>query len=458
MNRLLPIIDEMDTIVDSRCTFSETPMVKNFLLLSEKDKLQVLADLVRQTILYSETPNPDFELKTLIGDDYTSSKVFINYVKFLGLYNDVRLAIGGSRKGIDLDGYNTSHFVVVVRDLNNKEYLVDTTPDIGYSFGEVKRKEDSNIYTYLTYVDEELDEIIYVIRKSMYEISKGLYRQGHIELYNCYKRLFDRECFNGLLLKFYDIVDKSSFFQLKNILEKEYGSKIKRLKELNIMNQEHKKRIINRWEEQLKFLLSHSKDNRAQQRIAQRIVGERKNSLTLNINGQNIKLNNITPRLFWELGCNVVLIKPSSFAVGVSASVTEYMIPDRSKIITSYDANLGAPSELGLKPMSYFHPHGMKYEQQMFGTSRIILIQDNAKKLNDRKHFIRETFVQKIAGHYVNWFDGSKMLWDPSLNTNMVHSTDDANETSIHFLTDYPEYQVFTRYNYPNPILRKEKK
>ena len=100
MNRLLPIIDEMDTIVDSRCTFSETPMVKNFLLLSEKDKLQVLADLVRQTILYSETPNPDFELKTLIGDDYTSSKVFINYVKFLGLYNDVRLAIGGSRKGI----------------------------------------------------------------------------------------------------------------------------------------------------------------------------------------------------------------------------------------------------------------------------------------------------------------------------------------------------------------------
>lgn len=72
--------------------------------------------------------------------------------------------------------------------------------------------------------------------------------------------------------------------------------------------------------------------------------------------------------------------------------------------------------------------------------------------------YINNNLIQKIAGHYVNWFDGSKMLWDPSLNTNMVHSTDDANETSIHFLTDYPEYQVFTRYNYPNPILRKEKK
>ena len=50
------------------------------------------------------------------------------------------------------------------------------------------------------------------------------------------------------------------------------------------------------------------------------------------------------------------------------------------------------------------------------------------------------------------------MLWDFNLNTNMVHSIDDANGISIHFLADYPEYQVFTRYNYPNPILRKEKK
>lgn len=36
MNRLLPIIGEMDTIVDSRCTFSETPMVKNFCCYQKK--------------------------------------------------------------------------------------------------------------------------------------------------------------------------------------------------------------------------------------------------------------------------------------------------------------------------------------------------------------------------------------------------------------------------------------
>lgn len=166
----------------------------------------------------------------------------------------------------------------------------------------------------------------------------------------------------------------------------------------------------------------------------------------------------MTPRLFWENGCNVVLIKPSSYLVGISASTIEYMIPNRNSIIASYDSNLGNQSELGLNPMSYFHPHGTKYQKQMEGPSKIILVKDDAKILNARKHFIRENFAQKINSKYVNWFDGSKVLWDTDLNTNLVHSTDDAVEASIHFLSGYPEYQLFTRYNYPNPRLRKEKK
>lgn len=108
--------------------------------------------------------------------------------------------------------------------------------------------------------------------------------------------------------------------------------------------------------------------------------------------------------------------------------------------------------------MSYFHPHGLKYEFQMNGLGKVILVNDEAKVLNERKHFIRKNFTQNIAGTYVTWFNGQKVLWDPNLNTNLVHSTDDAPEASIHFLAQYPEYQTFTRFNYPNPILRKEKK
>lgn len=458
MNNLLPKVDDLKTIVDSRETFSESPLTKDFKLLSENDQLQVLADIVRQTMKYDKYSNPDYDLDLLVGDDYTSSKVFINYLNDLGLYHSAFLVICGSREEIDIDGFNKSHFAVMVEDINNKKYLVDTTPDIGYSFGEVKNLHEDKVYTSFVIVNSEIDEFINVIRKTMYEISNGVYKPEHIELFKTYKKYFYRECFNGLLLKYNECIDTSKFTELQIIFNNEFNNKINELKMLEQENNIYKKEVLVKWKEQLKLLLEHSKDNKAQQKIAQRIIGESDTHLSINIFGEEINLNNLTPRFFWDNGCNVVLIKPSSFLVGVSASAIEYMIPDRRKIITSYDANLGERSELGLRPMCYFHPHGMKYQQQMLGPSRIILVQDNAKILNDRKHYIRRNYANKINGNYVTWFDGSKLLWDTDLNTNLVHSTDDASETCIHFLAGHPEYQMFTRYNYPNPVLRKVKK
>ena len=206
------------------------------------------------------------------------------------------------------------------------------------------------------------------------------------------------------------------------------------------------------------YSLSNTTDYKAQQKEAQKILGECNLDKYVNIGGKKISFNHITPRLFWELGYNVVIVKPSSFLAGVSSSVTEIMIPNRENFICSYDCNLGLYSKMHLKPMSYFHPHGMKYEIQMNGPNRVLLVIEDADILNIRKHYVRENLTQRIASHYVEWFNGEKVLWDPDLNTNLVHSTDDATEASIHFLANYPEYQVFTRFNYPNPILRKVKK
>lgn len=63
-----------------------------------------------------------------------------------------------------------------------------------------------------------------------------------------------------------------------------------------------------------------------------------------------------------------------------------------------------------------------------------------------------------IQNHFVDWFNGEKVLWDTNLNTNLVYTTDDSIEACIHLLLWYPEYQLFTRFNYPNPVLRKEKR
>ncbi len=292
----------------------------------------------------------------------------------------------------------------------------------------------------------------------MYEKNKGIYNYSQIEIFNNYKKYFYKEYFNGLLLKYGESINNSYFKEIQMVFDREFGNKFNDLKKLDLENKKYKIKTLLKWKEQLKYLQKYSIDDKTKQMVAQMIIGEQENDLFVSFFDKKIELSNLTPRLFWELGANVVLIKPSSYLAGVSSSIIEHMIPNRFNIITSYDINLGAPSLLGLNPMSYFHPHGIKYQKQMEGPTKIILVKDNAKILNARKHFIRENFVQKINGKYVDWFDGSKVLWNTDLNTNLVHSTDDATETSIHFLTAYPEYQSFTRYNYPNPRLRKEKK
>lgn len=241
MNKLLPNINELEKIVDTRQTFSESPMIKDFILLSEKDKLQVLTDIVKQTMIYSKYPNPDYDVKYLIGDDYTSSQVFIDYVNKLGLFVSSKLVICSSRKEIDLKDYNTTHFAVVVTDINNNKYLVDTTPDIGYGFGKVN---SINIYDSFVYVDDELDKFINLVRKSMYEIDNELYNYSQIEIFNNYKKYFYKNIFNGLLLKYGTCINDSNFTKLQIVFNREFGNKFNNLKILNLENNEYKNKIL----------------------------------------------------------------------------------------------------------------------------------------------------------------------------------------------------------------------
>lgn len=44
----------------------------------------------------------------------------------------------------------------------------------------------------------------------------------------------------------------------------------------------------------------------------------------------------------------------------------------------------------------------MKYQKQMEGPCKIILVKDDARILKTRENFIRENFAQKINGKYVN--------------------------------------------------------
>lgn len=458
MNNLLPKLEELEPIFDSRQTFSETPFVRDFCKLEESEQLQVLADIVKQTMIYNKKNNPISGELLLMGDDYTSSKVFANYIKSLCLYKDVHIVMTTNKKNIDIDNYYDCHFSTLVGGNSGKTYLVDSTPDIGYGIGEVNNLAIRDLFNNYVVLDENMMNIIELIRIDMYNIENNKYHESQISDYKLFKTIFNNKLFDGLLLEYYNCVDNSNYSKLKEVVKFDYQDRINYINDIKCKNNINKIEVINNWNSHLSLLSDLNGDIKETQRLAQYICSEANIKRYMEINNNKIELNHISPRLLWELGFNVIIIKPSSFLVGIESSTEDYMLYKRSNFVTSYSCNMGKIGNYSLKPMAYFHPHGMKYEEQMNGPNKIILVNEQAIVLNERKHYIRNNMAQKIQGHFVNWFNEEKIIWDTNLNTNLVHSTDDSVEASIHLLAGYPEYQSFTRFNYPNPVLRKEKR
>ena len=81
MNTLLLSKDEFIPITNDRNTFADCSLTRNFELLTFQEKLQVINDIVRQTVLVEPIPNPKDEIETMKGDSYTASLVLIQYLQ-----------------------------------------------------------------------------------------------------------------------------------------------------------------------------------------------------------------------------------------------------------------------------------------------------------------------------------------------------------------------------------------
>ena len=174
----------------------------------------------------------------------------------------------------------------------------------------------------------------------------------------------------------------------------------------------------------------------------------------------SIYSENINPRLFLESGLNVVLLKPSSFKSGVSSIIKEKYLEKDSHIFGEYYPNLGSKSEIfGLKPMRLFHPFGYQYERSMYGPGDLFLVKEKSDNIKVIKKELRNKLANDYKNKIVTWYDGKMIKWDAEI-LNLVHTTDDPSEASLHYLAAYPEYQLMTRFMYPNPklkVLEKEK-
>ena len=62
--------------------------------------------------------------------------------------------------------------------------------------------------------------------------------------------------------------------------------------------------------------------------------------------------------------------------------------------------NMGKKNMFGLRPMSYFHPHGLIYEFQMNGPNKVILVSELSLAENSSQDEIEKLVDNKIEMSY----------------------------------------------------------
>lgn len=472
MNCLLPNKEELLPITENWSTFYESGFNESLENMSFKKKLQIITDIVRQTILYEEFPNPKDEEMNLIGDSYTASNVLINYLKKLNLGKNHRCVLAKDYIFEPNQMYST-HFITLL-DYDEKTYQIDCTPSIGYKRGQEEEQNSNKFYNNYIEVNEENKRYLTIIRTILYKFTHEKNDDKIIKKYiNIVNELPKSDVLTGYIFKCLNMLytlERNE--QLRNRIMDSYVYALNKEKSSQTFTRngivyatEKAFFQIKTLKDELDTLVNEDKDYKRQLEIAQCIIAElikynKQFDKKLILDDRQISFSNINPRLFLEEGLNVVLLKPSSFKSEVASVIKKTYLDKDKNIKGEYFPNLGAPSvTLGLKPMKLFHPCGYIYERSMYGPGDLFLTHQKADDIKTIKKQLRNTLARELDNTRLTWYDGKEIIWDPVM-LNLVHTTDDPCETSLHYLAGYPEYQVMTRFMYPNPklkILEKER-
>ena len=151
-------------------------------MLFEK-KLQIVNDLVRQTILPNTRPEPGTHLKTGIGNCHTASLMAIEYLKYLGLGKNYRYVMARV-KPFEPDDALTKNSLVLLEDENGVTYQFDATPFVGYKYGSVAPINNERFYKEYTVIDKNIFYLLNQIFDLLLMTQKGLINDNNIDYYN----------------------------------------------------------------------------------------------------------------------------------------------------------------------------------------------------------------------------------------------------------------------------------
>lgn len=456
---LLPNKEELIPIMDEKNTFYECGFNKDFDLLSFEKQLQIICDLVKQTIYASPFPHPVEGINNLVGNCYTAAYVSKKYLEKLKIVKNVKIVFGRARI-FEPEDDTTIHLLNLVEDENGTVYQFDATPFVGYCMGKV-RKISKPIYQEYVEVDSELEFFVKMFIEIIYNEHNGLLTTKKI---NYYLKIIDMasnyDILRGYCAKCLKILSKYlTGYEKENVLL--LASQLKKYSKLN--KEEYRKRIdvinkeIYKWEEELFDLKLSNSNIKRQLELASNIIQEKKMfdpsfERYANISGVQFRLSFINPRVLRELLLNTIMIKPSAYFVKKDKIIREEMLFN-NLYYGEYNIDLSKVTEqTGIKPMLFSHPLGEEYIRSMMGNSTILLVNDAADNLNKKKRKLRNELCNDMWNKQIKWIDNENILWHPFV-TNLIHSADDYSESALHYLIGYPEHQAMTRFMYPNKKL-----
>lgn len=311
MNILLPNIDELKPITDTSSIFYSCGFNKPFNELSFQKKLEVINDIVRQTIYTNSRPDPKNHTETLIGNCHTAAMVSILYLKHLNIGKNHRYALARI-KPYEPDDSLTKHVIVLLEDEFDNTYQFDATPYVGYKYGSVCKLDEYKFYHEYSVVDNEMQYYLNRIKELMYDDKNGLINFSNINYYNsilyeclryqelngytshCAKILLKYQICNDEEMKMLSIVRLDPYSKYSDDLE----SKMKIRKELLF-------RQVKKWEEELIDLKRSDVNHKRQLELLQMIIQElcfidSKYEKRVIINNKEYHLSHLTPRFFYE--------------------------------------------------------------------------------------------------------------------------------------------------------------
>ena len=434
---LLPSLEELIPIVDNNNIFYECDFNIKFDELPFQKKLQILCDIVRQSVYPNGLPNPDNDIIEMNGNCYTASFCFFNYVRKLNIGVNARCVLARKRP-FDMDDVTTIHVVVLIDSEEGHTYQVDPTPFAGYKYGSVDDVTYKGIYDEYVIIDDSINSYLYKFRKIIYDDYANKFNKKRINEYLNLCHIIDEypilKGYVALVLKIIikylnNESEKNKIRQWINVIKPYNKSNNDKIKDLSYKL----KKQTNIWIEELRDLQKSNYDIKRQSELAIAIVQENKwlnNSYErfVNINGQKIRVSSINPRFLYEKNQNTLLIDALNYDKLYNQIIKVKLI-DKHKFPTlNYIVNLSKPTEqLGLIPTYFFQPTNDDYINNSYDETNVLL-------------------YNELFNKYFNNF----------LYTDIVDFARDYPSAALYFLIGYPEHQTMTRFMYPNKRLIKK--